>query len=91
MSNLNEAKRKIKAMFEAGIRMTTAQANRAAQTVDARKVISRLRREGMEIKDFWNEKNGRRWKTYYFERPLNVKGAKMQDFGCPEIEFNSEP
>lgn len=87
MNQLNEAQRKIKAMLEAGIRLTTAQANREARTVDARKIISRLRRSGMEIRSFWNEKDGRRWKTYYYETPLPERGSKMEDFGHPKLDL----
>ena len=74
-------------MLLAGIRLTTAQANREARTVDARKIISRLRRNGMEIKSFWNSKGGRRWKTYYCETPLAAKGSSMKNFGHPELNL----
>ena len=87
MNQLNEAQRKIKAMLLAGIRLTTAQANRQAQTVDARKIIPRLRKSGMEIKSFWNERDGRRWKTYYYESPLPAKGSKMEGFGEPKLNI----
>lgn len=88
--NLNTAKACIKAAFTAGMRMTTAQGNRIGCTVDFRKIISRLKREGFEVKSFWNEKNGRRWKTYYHTSPLPEKGTRMQDFGLPKLDFDKD-
>src|SRR5574344_1205596 len=63
--NLNTAKACIQTALESGMRLTTAQGNRIGCTVDFRKIISRLKREGFEVKSFWNTKDGRRWKTYY--------------------------
>lgn len=49
MNYLAEPQRRIKAALLSGIRMTTAQGNRIGQTVDSRKIISRLRKQGMPI------------------------------------------
>lgn len=87
MDNINRAKARIRAALESGMRMTTAQGNRIGQTVDFRKIISRLKSEGFAVKSYWNERDGRRWKTYYYQRPLPEKGTKMQDFGHPEFDF----
>jgi len=78
--SLNSAKARIRAAFESGIRMTTAQGNRIGQTVDFRKIVSLLKSEGFEIQSYWNEKDGRRWKTYY-QHPLPMKGTRMSELG----------
>lgn len=92
MNTIDAPKQRIKAALLAGIRLTTAQGNRLASTVDFRKIISRLREEGLEIKDFWNirkDREGRtvaRYKTYYINSPLPAKGTRIAGFGEPEIE-----
>lgn len=87
--NINTAKARIKSAFSAGMRMTTAQGNRIGNTVDFRKIVSLLKHEGFEIKSYWNDKNGRRWKTYYHTAPLPEKGTRMQDFGLPKLDFDT--
>ena len=85
--------KRIKAAFLAGIRMTTAQANRLGQTSDSRKVISRLIKQGMPIEYYWNiRKNdsGRtvaKYKTYYYGSPLPAKGSKMGTFDHPKLDL----
>lgn len=86
--NLITAKALIKSAFTAGIRMTTAQGNRIGKTVDFRKIVSLLKQDGFEIKSYWNSRNGRRWKTYYYSAPLPEKGTRMQDFGNPKLDFD---
>lgn len=92
MDYLAEPQKKIKAALLSGIRLTTAQGNRMAQTVDFRKIISRLRKEGMAIKWFWNvrkDPDGKivaRYKTYYHDSPLPAKGRKIESFGEPSFK-----
>lgn len=92
MNYLAEPQKKIKAALLSGIRLTTAQGNRMAQTVDFRKIISRLRKEGMAIKWFWNvrkDPDGKivaRYKTYYHDSPLPAKGTKIESFGEPSFK-----
>lgn len=88
--NLRTAKARIRAAFKAGIRMTTAQGNRIGKTVDFRKIVSLLKFEGFDVKSFWNEKNGRRWKTYYHTSLLPEKGTRMHDFGLPKLDFDTD-
>lgn len=88
--NLRTAKARIKMALKSGMRLTTAQGNRIGRTVDSRKIISLLKREGFEVESFWNEKNGRRWKTYYHTSPLPEKGTRMQDFGLPKLDFDTD-
>ncbi|MCX4262330.1 MAG: hypothetical protein OSJ31_05465 [Alistipes sp.] len=83
--SLNSAKARIRAAFESGIRMTTAQGNRIGQTVDFRKIVSLLKSEGFEIQSYWNEKDGRRWKTYYHQHPLPMKGTRMSELGQSKL------
>lgn len=84
---------RIKAAFLAGIRMTTAQANRLGQTNDSRKVISRLIKQGMPIEYYWNirkDDSGRtvaKYKTYYYGSPLPAKGSKMGTFDHPKLDL----
>lgn len=86
-NTLQAAQARIRKALESGIRMTTAQGNRIGRTVDFRKIISRLRSEGFAVKSYWNERDGRRWKTYYHQHPLPEKGTKMQDFDHPKLDF----
>jgi len=58
-------KKTIRNLFISGGRWTTERLNRIAHTVDARKRISELRAEGMQIKDTWETKDGKRFKLYY--------------------------
>ena len=84
---------RIKAAFLAGIRMTTAQANRLGQTNDSRKVISRLIKKGMPIESYWNNRkddSGRtvaKYKTYNYGSPLPAKGSKMGTFDHPKLDL----
>ena len=63
---LNTAKRKILTEFKRGRELTTFTGNQCGRTVDFRKVVSELRKEGWPIKDSWNKApDGRRYKVYY--------------------------
>ena len=90
MDNINRAQARIRAALESGMRMTTAQGNRIGQTVDFRKIISRLKSEGFDVKSYWNERDGRRWKTYYHTAPLPEKGTRMREFGIPKLDFDTD-
>ena len=69
--SLNTAKARIRAAFESGIRMTTAQGNRI----------------GFDIQSYWNEKDRRRWKTYYHQHPLPQKGTRMNELGQSKLQL----
>lgn len=88
--NFNTAKARIRTALTSGMRLTTAQGNRIGGTVDFRKIISLLKQEGFEVKSYWNEKNGRRWKTYYHTSPLPKKGTRMREFGMPRLDFDND-
>ena len=79
--SLNTAKARIRAAFESGIRMTTAQGNRIG------KIVSLLKSEGFDIQSYWNEKDGRRWKTYYHQYPLPQKGTRMNELGQSKLQL----
>ena len=87
MNDISRAKTRIRAALESGMCMTTAQGNRIGQTVDFRKIISRLKSEGFNVQSYWNERNGRRWKTYFYQNILPKKGTKIQDFGQPKLDL----
>lgn len=93
MNYLAEPQRRIKAALLSGIRMTTAQGNRIGQTVDSRKIISRLRKQGMPICSYWNirkDDSGRtvaKYKTYYYGSPLPAKGSRMGTFDHLKLDL----
>lgn len=67
---LSRAKCLIRDAFLLGIEMSSNLGNRIGHTVDFRKCVSRLRREGMDIRDRWetNPNDGRKFKVYYLVR-----------------------
>lgn len=61
-------KTKILTVLKNGKSVTSYAANAVGNTVDSRKIISNLRREGHKIFDFWETgKDGRRFKVYYLD------------------------
>ena len=66
IAQLLKPKSIIKAALLGGKIITTSLGNRIARTVDFRKIISRLRAEGMNIQDEWLTNNGRRFKKYWY-------------------------
>lgn len=90
---------RIKAAFLAGIRMTTAQANRLGQTSDSRKVISRLIKQGMPIEYYWNirkDDSAGRWRNTRHtitDRPCPPKGREwglsiIRNWICDRLILN---
>ena len=74
MDYLAEPQKKIKAALLQGRIMTTAEMNKVGGTVDARKIISRLRHDGLPIGDEWVilfDENGKiigRYKGYFYTK-----------------------
>lgn len=66
---LVKAKARIKQAFLGGAVMTSKAGNYIGHTVDFRKCVSRLRREGLNIRDRWeaNPDDGRKFKVYYLD------------------------
>ena len=56
---------RIKTLFMAGRVLTVDSIWRTVHTSEARKRISELRREGMDIVDDWKTVDGRRFKIYW--------------------------
>lgn len=52
-------------LLETGAKYTVVDFLRYANTTEARKVISVLKREGYDIKSNWKSGRGKRWKEYY--------------------------
>jgi len=77
----------IRKLLENGSRITVVQGNRIAETTETRRIISRLRADGLLVKDYWEVKNGRRFKHYYLERPLPTKGS-THDVLQGKLEIN---
>jgi len=55
----------IKKCFEMGGRLTVQAAFHRFRTTELRRIISRLRKAGMNISDEWKEADGVRFKEYY--------------------------
>lgn len=56
----------IRRAFEQGAKLTTFTGNQIGHTVDFRKIVSDLRCDGLNIKDFWEQAtDGRKYKVYY--------------------------
>ena len=58
----------IKNGLEAGKTLTVVDALNQYRTIDLRKYISDLRKEGMVINDRWVTKNGKRYKEYFVSK-----------------------
>lgn len=95
MDYLAKPKDRIKRALLNGQVLTTAQANRMANTVDARKIISRLRKDGLSIRDEWQfrkDEDGKtvlRFKKYFIsEDQLTVRRRGF--IGMLHRVFNSK-
>ena len=82
MDYLAEPQKKIKAALLQGRIMTTAEMNKVGGTVDARKIISRLRHDGRPIGDEWVilfDENGKiigRYKRYFYTKDGQKPGFR---------------
>ena len=56
---------KIIELLETGDKYTVVDFLRYANTTEARKIISTLKKEGYLIKSQWKTGNGKKWKEYY--------------------------
>jgi hypothetical protein len=56
---------KIMELLETGDKYTVVDFLFNANTTEARKIISGLRKQGYEIKSEWKSGNGKWWKVYY--------------------------
>lgn len=66
--NPETQKARIRIALEQGRILTSYQANQVGHTVDSRKCISDLRKEGVKISDEWRiGDDGRRFKAYYIK------------------------
>lgn len=69
--NPETQKARIRIALEQGRVLTSYEANKVGRTVDSRKLISELRREGVRIDDVWRTgDDGRRFKVYFIS-PAN--------------------
>ena len=68
MRPASEIKQAIRNAFKRGEKLTTLTGNILGHTVDFRKIVSDLRREGMNIVDYWTKENGKRFKVYFLKR-----------------------
>lgn len=69
----------IKNLLENGV-FTSAELCKRVNTADAHKIISRLRRKGVEILDEWRKgQSGTRYKVYWISQHLTTKGARHEE------------
>lgn len=67
MKNRN-TKQKIRSELERGFIITVASVRKSCRTFDLRTYISRLKKDGLKIKDQWNDEDGVRYKSYWLAR-----------------------
>lgn len=67
MKNRN-TKQKIRSELERGFIITVASVRKSCRTFDLRTYISRLKKDGLKIKDQWNDEDGVRYKSYWISK-----------------------
>lgn len=71
MSKLDTIISRIREAFSNGKELTTFTGNMIGRTVDFRKIVSVLRKEGMQIEDRWQTtQDGRRYKIYFLSKGI---------------------
>jgi len=70
-----DIKEQIKNGLEAGKTLTVLDALNQFRTIELRKYVSMLRKEGLNIQDRWVSKNGKRFKEYF-------KGVRVELGTC---------
>lgn len=69
LKQLQKSTGRLRLAFLAGMELTTYSGNRLGGTVDFRKIVSNLRKEGLNIVGTWRQgADGRRFKTYKIEK-----------------------
>jgi len=68
---MQSLEKQISQHFKEGNSLTVVETLQLFQTIELRKIVSTLRRQGMEIKDEWMESSkGKRYKRYFlFKKP----------------------
>ncbi len=56
---------KVKQCFENGLKLTVLTAIELCSTIDLRKYVSMLRKDGMNIQSDWVQKGNKSYKVYY--------------------------
>ena len=59
---------RVKSALESGMKLSVISVLNLCQTIDARKYISMLRQQGMDIKSEWVQKGKKSYKIYYLEK-----------------------
>lgn len=59
---------RVKSALESGMKLSVISVLNLCQTIDARKYISILRKQGMDIKSEWVQKGKKSYKIYYLEK-----------------------
>lgn len=63
----NDNLSKIRVLLMSGAKLTSITVLRLIGTTEIRHYLSKLRREGLAIKDQWLERDGKRFKTWWIE------------------------
>lgn len=61
-------KQRIRNLLEKGKRLTVLSVLNKIGTIELRVYISKLRREGLDIKGDWTKRNGKNFKIYYIAK-----------------------
>lgn len=76
--NPETQKARIRKAFMQGRILTSYEANRVGRTVDSRKCISDLRKDGVKIEDEWRTgDDGRRFKVYFVKPENRTEDVKQ--------------
>jgi hypothetical protein len=59
---------KVKSALESGLKLSVISVLNLCQTIDARKYISMLRQQGMDIKSEWVQKGKKSYKVYWLSK-----------------------
>lgn len=62
---------RVKSALESGLKLTVLTAISICETVDLRKYISILKKDGMDIKSEWIQKGSKSFKRYWHEPTRN--------------------
>lgn len=63
----NDNLTKIRSLLESGTRITSIKVLIEVGTTEVRHYLSKLRKEGLVIKDRWMEKDGKHFKEWFLE------------------------
>ena len=89
---MESLEKKIRAHFEAGHSLTVVDCLNQFRTIELRKIVSTLRREGLAIDDEWvtNPNSKKKFKRYFLRKESWIKGQEdeaMKGFRKEAMEY----